>query len=65
MLHVKGIVSNLSWINGYNAGLRHRISEFEVQLYFYFHFRTNTLRKGVNPFILPLLFFYNDGFGIK
>ena len=32
-----------------------------------FTFRINTLRKGVNPpyQIVPLLFFYKDGFGIK
>ena len=48
-----------------------RVSEFELQSRC-FQFRTNTLGKGVNPFILStmgqivsLLFFKKDGFGIK
>ena len=48
------------------------VSEFELQPRYYVHFRTNTLGKGINPLILPvmgyivqLLFFSNDGFGIK
>ena len=28
-------------------------SEFELQSYYYVYFRTNTLRKGMNPLILP------------
>ena len=28
------------------------ISEYELQLRYYVHFRTNTLRKGMNPLIL-------------
>ena len=46
--------------------------EFEHQSRHYVHFGTNTLRKGMNPLILPamglivpLLFFLKDGFGIK
>ena len=45
---------------------------FEFQLRYYVHFRTNTLGKDLNPLILPAigwiippLFFYKDGFGIK
>ena len=40
------------------------VSEFKLQSCYYFHFQTNTLRKGMNPLILsamgwitPLLFF--------
>ena len=29
------------------------VREFELQLRYYIHFRTNTLGKGMNPFILP------------
>ena len=46
------------------------VSEFELQLRYYVHFWT--LREGMDPLItpvmgqiLPLLFFYKDGFGIK
>ena len=28
-------------------------NEFELQLRYYIHFRTNTLGKGMNPLILP------------
>ena len=28
------------------------VSEFELQLHYYVHFRTNTLGKGMNPLIL-------------
>ena len=48
------------------------VSKFELQLHYYVHFRTNTFGKGMNPLIplvmglvVPLLFFYKDGFGIK
>ena len=48
------------------------ISEFELKSRYYVHFRTNTLGKGMNPLILPvmgeiltLLFFSKDSFGIK
>ena len=41
------------------------VSEFELQLHYYIHFRVNTHGKGMNPLILPaigqivpLLFFY-------
>ena len=30
-------------------------SEFELQSRYYFHFRTNTLGKGMNPLILPAM----------
>ena len=47
------------------------VSEFELQSGNYVHFRTNTLEKGMNPFILqvmgeivPLLFFFKNGFSI-
>ena len=46
--------------------------EFVLQSRYYVHFRANTLGKCMNPFILPamgqivqLLFFYENGFGIK
>ena len=48
------------------------VSEFELQSLYYVHFRTNIHGKGMNPlilpaisWILPLLFFSKDGFGIK
>ena len=48
------------------------ISEFELQPRYYVHFRTNTLGKGMNPLILPdmgwivpLLFFQENGFSIR
>ena len=30
------------------------VSEFELQSHYYVHFRTNTLGKGMNLFILPM-----------
>ena len=48
------------------------VSKFVLQSRYYVHFRAITLGKGMNPFILPaigqivpLLFFYENGFGIK
>ena len=48
------------------------VSEFEILPRYHVHFRTNTLGKGMIPFILPamgqlvpLMFFSKDGFGIK
>ena len=48
------------------------VSEFELQLHYYVHFQVNTLGKRMNPLILPamglivpLLFFLENGFGIK
>ena len=29
------------------------VTEFELHLRYYVYFRTNTLGKGINPFILP------------
>ena len=47
-------------------------SEFEFQSRYNVHFRTNTLGKLINSLIppdmdkiVPLLFFYKDGFGIR
>ena len=31
------------------------VSEFKFQPYYHVHFRTNTLGKGMNPFILPAM----------
>ena len=31
------------------------VSEFELQLHYYVHFRTNTQGKGMNPLILPAM----------
>ena len=31
------------------------VSEFVLQLRYYIHFRANTLRKGMNPLILPAI----------
>ena len=31
------------------------VSEYELQSRYYFHFRTNTFRKGMNPLILPVM----------
>ena len=48
------------------------VSEFELQLRYYVHFRTNNIGKGVYPHIPPaigktvvLLSYHKDGFGIK
>ena len=48
------------------------VSEFVLQLRYYVHFRANTLGKGMNHLILPamgyiapLLYFKENGFGIK
>ena len=47
------------------------VSELEFQLHYYVHFQTNTLGKGMNPLILPVMgsivptLFYKDGFSIK
>ena len=31
------------------------VSEVELQSYYYVHFQANTLRKGMNPLILPAM----------
>ena len=31
------------------------VSEFELQLRYYDHFRENTFGKGMNPLILPVM----------
>ena len=31
------------------------VSEFELQLRYYIHFQTNTLGKGMNSLILPVM----------
>ena len=48
------------------------VSEFVLQSRYYVHFRANTLGKGMHPFIhpamgliVPLLFFKENGSGIK
>ena len=48
------------------------VSKFVLQSRYYIHFWANTLVKGMNPLILPamgqivpLLFFSENGFGIK
>ena len=48
------------------------VSEFELQSFFYVHFRTNTLEKSMNLLIpavsdkiVLLLFSFKDGFDIK
>ena len=48
------------------------VSDFELQSRYYVYFRFNTIKKGMN-FLIPsainlmvsVLFFYDDGFGIK
>ena len=47
-------------------------SRFELQSRFYVHFRISTLWKGMKPYIpstmgwmVPLLLFYEDGFGFE
>ena len=57
--------------NGYSAYLWN-CDEFEFQYCYFIHFQTNTLGKVKNPLILPavgwivpLLVFYKDYFGIK
>ena len=47
------------------------VSQFEIQSCYYDHFQTNALWKDTNflilqlwVYIIPLLFFYKDGFGI-
>ena len=32
-----------------------KVNELDLQLRYYVHFRTNTLGKGMNPLILPLM----------
>ena len=46
--------------------------KFKFQSHYYIHFQTNTFRKNLNPLylpamyqIVPLMFLYKDGFGIK
>ena len=48
------------------------VCEFELQLRYYIHFWNNALGKDISLLIppamgsiVPLLFFYRDGFGIK
>ena len=48
------------------------VSDFVLQSRYYVHFRANTLGKGMNPLILPsmgyivpLLFFKENGFDTK
>ena len=48
------------------------LSEFKLQSQYYVYFQINTLRKAMNlllfqaiGYIVSLLFFYKDGFGIK
>ena len=48
------------------------VGEFVLQSRYYVHIRANTIGKGMNPLILPamgkivpLLFFLENGFGIK
>ena len=31
------------------------VSKFKLQVYYYFHFQTNNLEKGMNPFILQAM----------
>ena len=32
------------------------VNEFELQSFYYFHFRFNALGEDINPFILPAMF---------
>ena len=45
------------------------VSEFKFHLCYYIHFWTNTLRKRYKPlavcWVVPLLFFFSNNFGIK
>ena len=48
------------------------VIQFELQSHYYFHFRINTLGKGMNSLIIPtmgyvglLLFFQNKVFSLK
>ena len=48
------------------------VIEFDFQSRYNVHFRTNTLGKGMNPLILPVMgldsndpYYKKDGFGIK
>ena len=48
------------------------VSEFELLLFYYLHFWTNTCWKGMNLIIspgmdkiVPRQFFYKDAFGIR
>ena len=48
------------------------VSEFKLQLQYYIHFRANIFRKDMKSlippamvWIVPFLFFYKDGLGIK
>ena len=57
-----------------NKAMDYRIivSEFVLQSHYYIHFQANNLGKGMKPLIIPamgwivlLLFFLENGFGIK
>ena len=48
------------------------MSEFKLQLHYYVHFQSNTLANGIETLIISpmgwivlLLFFYKDRFGVK
>ena len=48
------------------------VNELEMQSLYYVHFQTNTLGKGMNPLIPPIMSwivllqpFYKDGFDVK
>ena len=45
------------------------VNEFELQLRYYFYFRTNKFRKDMNPqamdYIVSLSFFNKDDFSMK
>ena len=57
------ITAMKNWVTSTSAGrISHSIIvkvldsglEFKLQLGYFIHFRTNTLRKGINPLILPV-----------
>ena len=58
--------------NGKVLDCGHEVSEFELQLRYYIHFRTNTLGKDMKT-LYPRIYglncipavFYNEGFVIK
>ena len=71
-LHVEELIWNLFGIYQSIWTAVIVVHEFELQSRYYVLFRANTLGKGMNPHILPamgeivpLLFFYGNGFGIK
>ena len=51
--NVQGGVSRGVMVKAIDCGIV--VHEFVLQSWYYFHFRANTLGKGMNPLILPAM----------